>query len=146
VTEASPAEGWLKLASMLGKAAMAERASPPLRVRLRGALLEGFALACFGVAVALALVAIGLGLAPFLGAAGAVGADAGLVAALGLAAFPWTGKRVQPPASPPGTDVRGVARSDFRDSRARERPVGRRGFARRDRRGGFAKLRVARVR
>jgi len=101
VTEASPAEGWLKLASMLGKAAMAERASPPLRVRLRGALLEGFALACFGVAVALALVAIGLGLAPFLGAAGAVGADAGLVAALGLAAFPWTGKRVQPPASPP---------------------------------------------
>lgn len=101
MTEASPAEGWLKLASMLGKAAMAERASPPLRVRLRGALLEGFALACFGVAVALALVAIGLGLAPFLGAAGAVGADAGLVAALGLAAFPWTGKRVQPAASPP---------------------------------------------
>jgi hypothetical protein len=102
VIEASVAAGWLKLASMLGTAGMAGRSTLSFGARLRGALFEILAFSCFGAAIVLALVAIGLGIAPFLGAAGAVAVDAGLVAALGLAAFPWTRGRVQRRAPPPG--------------------------------------------
>lgn len=84
---------------MFAKSAAPARPKRSLRGILHGALLEVFALSCFAAAIALALVAIGLAITPVLGAAGALAVDAGLVAAMGLAVFPWARGRSEARAS-----------------------------------------------
>ena len=121
MTEAHSAEGWLKLASILTKTAMAGRSTLALPARLRGALFKALAFSCFGGAIVLALVAIGLGVGPFLGAAGAVAIDAGLLAALGLAAFPWRRGRGGSRATPPPGLRPEVLLAGISESLAREK-------------------------
>ena len=94
-------ERWLPLALTLAKLGTPVRVAPSSRNVFRGVLLDIFALACAVATTALALAAIGLALAPIAGAAGALGVDAGLVAAMGLSTLVWTrAAATKPPSTP----------------------------------------------
>jgi len=105
MTETATVDGLLKIATIFAGTVAPARPKLWLSALLGGALLKGFAFSCFGAAMFLALVAIGMQLAPVLGAAGAVAADAVVVGAIGLAAFVGASVRTPPraPTSPGST-------------------------------------------
>ena len=98
---AAPAIDYVKLAFELAASRLGAGARPSWGARLRGAALITMAGLCAGGALALALAAGAMALAPWIGWAGSLGVDAAALGAVGLGLYRLASPKARAPAAKP---------------------------------------------